>query len=155
MDSFLQVFFTKNQLYKIARWRISREKAKYFRVKTFVQKTTGKFQEKTEAEHILILSYAKTPELQWLNTSGWCPLPAWAGGGHDMDDGHRLSRLWQPIIPLQLQLTNGSSIIIQQFIINTICAFLTTPEYSTKTNTTGNVINWIIKILGSKCMHYI
>ena len=81
------------------------------------------FQEKTEAEHILILSYAKTPELQWLNTSGWCPLPAWAGGGHDMDHGHRLSRLWQPIIPLQLQLTNGSSIIIQQFIINTICAF--------------------------------
>ena len=75
MDSFLQVFFTKNQLYKIARWRISREKGKIFQGENFCPENDGKFQLKTEAEHILILSYsyAKTPELQWLNTSGWCP----------------------------------------------------------------------------------
>ena len=81
-------------------------------------------------EHILILLYY----MVWW----WCPLqPGLVRPGHGS---------WtQSVQTLAANYSSpaNSSIIIHQFIIYTNCAFLTwyLVEYSTKTNTTGNVIN--------------
>ena len=78
-------------------------------------------------EHILILLYGLVVVSP---PAGAGPARTWIMDTVCPDSGSQL-------------FLSSSSIIIHQFIINTNCAFLTwyLVDYSTKTNTTGNVIN--------------